>query len=240
MHQRGLLLNRSGQDLHVWSPAPYWDDCDLPTVVGPPARINEWLEEVGLAREGIRVIAGGTGFSFDQVLQSIDADGPSLATGVETALVNTVTFLGSGTGAISGGAWAAGRAIRIHFVAALSSAASSPGNFNLNVRQNGASGTSAGAQTAYALATSLSGSRIALDANLVCRGDTSGGNLETCVEYSPGTTRSSGPNSREIAGTNIGGFDTTANQFFTVSGLFSAWVSGDSVTAKILTLEVMN
>src|SRR5262245_41453055 len=110
MRSSGILLNSSGQNLYVWSPAPYWPepDCNLPTVVGPFKRVNEWLEESGFAR-GVKLIAGGTSFSFEQVVQAIDADGPSLAAGSETALATTVTFLGSGTGTGAGGFWTSGK-----------------------------------------------------------------------------------------------------------------------------------
>ena len=338
-HQpQGLLLNRSGESLHVWSPQPYWPepDCSLPTVVGPFARVNEWLEEVGLLRGGIKIIAGGTSFSFTQVIQAIDADGGSLATGSETALATTITFLGSGSGTGAGGFWSPGKTLGIHFRGALSSAASTPGNFNLNLRQTSTSGTSAGAQTAYAMATSLSASPIGLDAWITCRSDGSGGNVETCVDYLPGVTPAGGSlvelqaslspasvganttaeqtiafsgvlstdiivgvskptaqaglglvgwrvpsagnvaftyvndtaspitptasetytievvrggssgvavglgNQHQLARANIGSFDTTANQLFVVSGLFSSWVSGDSVLGKLFFVEVLN
>lgn len=240
--EQGLLLNRTGQDLHVWGPPSYWDgpESRLPTVVGPFARVNEWLEEVGVLRDGVRLVGGGTSFSFTQLVQATDADGSALAAGSETALATTITFLGSGTGTGAGGFWYPGKTLGIHFRGALSSAGSTPGNFNLNLRQTSTSGTSAGAQGAYALATSLSSSPVALDAFITCRNDGSAGNIETCVEYSPGATPSSGTNVRQLARANIGSFDTTANQLFVISGLFSAWVSGDSATAKLFFVEVLN
>jgi len=242
MRPSGILINRSGQNLHVWSPPSYWPapERNLPTVVGPFARVNEWLEEIGILRDGIKLIGGGTSFSFEQVVQAIDADGPNLAAGSETALATTITFLGSGTGTGAGGFWTSGKTLGIHFRGAISSASSSPGNFNLNLRQTSTAGTSAGAQSAYTLANSLSSSPVSLDAYLTCRVDGSGGNLEACVTYMPGATPSSGTNVAQLARANIGSFDTTANQLFVVSGLFSAWASGDSAIAKLFIVEVLN
>jgi len=241
---KGILSNRTDADLGVWAPAPYWPepDCNLPTVCGPWARINEWLEEIGFLRDGVRLIGGGTSFTFQQTVQAQDADGTSLTNSTtETALATTVSFLGSGSGTVGvGGFWAEEKTLGIHFRGALSSAASTPGNFNLNLRQDSTSGTSAGGQTAYALATSLATSPIALDAYLTCRAVGTAGNVEAMVEYTPGATPSGTTNVRQLARANIGSFDTTGNRSFLVDGLFSTASASNIALAKLFIVEVLN
>lgn len=236
---QGLLLNRSGSDLYLWSP----DDpqCPLPTVCGPRMRVHEWLEEIGEIPRGFRIVSGGTGFNFAQAIQAIDADGASLASSTtETALATTVSFLGSGSGTITGGFWSPQRTVRIKCVVAVSSLGSSPGNFNLNLRQDSTSGTSGGAQAAYALATALSASRVSLDAYLTCRVDGSSGNVESCVTYMPSATPASNPNVAQVVGANIGSFDTTGNRSLIVTGLFGTSNAANIALAKILVVEVLN
>lgn len=236
---KGVLLNRSSSEAFVWTPEP---GMDLPTVCGPFGRVNEWLEEVGVLRDGIKLIAGGTGFSFQQTIQAQDADGASLTnSAAETALATTVSFLGSGSGTVGvGGFWAEEKTIGIHFRGVVSSAASSQGNFNLNLRQDSTSGTSAGGQTAYALAASLSSSPVALDAYLTCRAVGTAGNVEAMVEYTPGATPSSNTNVRQLARANIGSFDTTGNRSFLVDGFFSAALAANIALAKLFVVEVLN
>jgi hypothetical protein len=237
---KGLIRNSTADSFYVWEPGEAWPD--LPTVCGPFRRVNEWLEEVGVLREGVKLIAGGTSFNFQQTIQAQDADGASLTnSATETALATTVSFLGSGTGTVGvGGFFSEQKTLGIHFRGAVSSASSTPGNFNLNLRQDSTSGTTGGAQTAYALATSLATSPVALDAYLTCRAVGTAGNVESMVEYTPAATPASNTNVRQLARANIGSFDTTGNRSFLVDGLFSSALAANVALAKIFIVEVLN
>ena len=237
----GILLNRGPAEHMIWTPPADWPH--LPTVVGSWARLNDWLEEVGFfprdLRGRIKVIAGATGFSFAQTVQSIDGDGAAYANSTsETALATTVSFLGSGSGTVSGGFFAAGKSIALHFRGIMSTTGTP--NWTTNVRQDSTSGTSAGAQTLYATASGISSLPFGVDAMLVCRADGTAGNVESCVEYTPGTTPGSNTNVRQLARANIGSFDTTGNRSFLVTGLWGTANASNTATAKIFAVEVLN
>lgn len=232
-----ILRNSSPNDLVVWTPPP---DVPLPTVVGVSSqRVCEWLEEVDYIRAGHKVISGGTGFTFQQTVQSQDADGAAYANSVaETALATTVTFLGSGTGTVSGGFFAPQKTIGLHFRGIMSTTVTP--NWTTNVRQDSTSGTSCGAQTLYATASGISNLSFAVDAFLVCRADGSAGNVESMVEYTPGATPGSATNIRALARANVGSFDTTGNRSFLVTGLWGTPSASNTATCKIFIVEVLN
>jgi hypothetical protein len=231
-----ILRNSSPNELVVWTPP---QDVPLPTVVGVSSqRVCEWLEEVGHIRAGHKVISGGTGFTFQQTVQSQDADGAAYNTSVtETALATTVTFLGSGTGTVSGGFFAPQKTLGIHFRGIMSTTATP--NWTTNVRQDSTAGTTCGAQVLYATASGISSLPFAVDAYLVCRADGSAGNVESMVEYTPGTTGSV-TNTRTLARANVGSFDTTGNRSFLVTGLWGTSSASNTATCKIFIVEVLN
>jgi hypothetical protein len=236
-----VFANRGPAEYMVWTPPPDWSH--LPAVVGSWARVNEWLEEVGAFPRDlagrIRAVAGSTGFTFAQTIQSIDGDGAAYASSVtETALATTISFLGSGSGTVSGGFFSAGKTLALHFRGILSTTGTP--NWTTNVRQDSTSGTSAGAQTLYATASGIASLPFAVDALLVCRADGTAGNVESCVEYSPGTTPGSNTNSRQLARANIGSFDTTGNRSFLVTGLWGTSSSSNTATAKLVVVEALN
>src|SRR5215472_12109653 len=161
----GILKNSSASELIVWVPPP---DVPLPSVCGTSvARVCEWLEEMGFVRKGYKLISGGTSFNFQQTVQSQDADGAAYAnSNAETALATSVTFLGSGSGTVSGGFFVATKTIGLHFRGIMSTTGTP--NWTTNVRQDSTAGTSAGAQTLYATASGISNLPFAVDAYLVC------------------------------------------------------------------------
>lgn len=233
----GILLNRSSVDVCIWTPPVGWEH--LPAVCGPWARINDWLEEVGYKPAGIKLVSGGTGFTFQQTVQSIDTDGAAYANSTsETALATTVTFLGSGSGTVSGGFFSAGKSIGLHFRGIMSTTGTP--NWTTNVRQDSTAGTSAGAQTLYATATGISNLPFGVDCFLICRADGTAGNVETAVEYTPGTTPGTNTNVRQLNRANIGSFDTTGNRSFLVTGLWGTASSSNTATGKIFIVEVLN
>jgi hypothetical protein len=264
-----ILKNSSPDPIHVFDARSFGGEI----VAGRWQRVHEYLEEIEVARRGVKAIMPGTGrsflsdaeavlkrtkarygdlpilntnFSFVQTVQSIDADGASLTNSVtETALATSVSFLGSGSGTGTGGFFQPQKTLRMWMTGVLSSAASAPGNFNLNIRQDSTSGTSAGAQTAYALAVSLATSPIECEAFLVCRADGTAGNVEALTRYFVGltpsaTTLPNGQTTSALARANIGSFDTTGNRSFLVTGLFSAASTSNIAIAKIFIVEVLN
>jgi hypothetical protein len=238
---KGILRNSSGNDLYLWSPAPYWPepDCDIPTVCGPHQRVYEWLEEIGFLRAGVKPISGGSSFTFQQTVQSMGADGAAYAnSAAETALATTVTFLGSGTGTVSGGFWVPEKTIGIHFRGIMSTTGTP--NWTTNVRQDSTGGTTCGAQTLYATATGIANLPFAVDAYLVCRTDGTAGVVETAIEYTPGTTPGTNTNVRQLARANVTSFDTTANRLFMVTGLWGTANAANTATAKVWVVEVLN
>lgn len=233
----GVLLNRSDPELSIWTPPPDWRH--LPTVCGPWARVHDWLEEVGYRPRDVQLVGGATGFSFEQAVQSVDSDGAAYAnSNTEAALATTVSFIGSGSGAVSGGFFTPGKTIAIRFRGIMSTTGTP--NWTTNVRQDSTSGTSAGAQTLYATASGISNLPFGVDALLVCRADTATGNVESCVEYTPGATPGTGTNTRQLARANIGSFDTTANRLFMVTGLWGTANASNTATAKVFVVEVLN
>lgn len=232
-----ILRNSTPHPIAIWTPPA---GVPLPGVAGATwARVNEWLEEVGYVRQGVRLIGGGTNFSFAQTVQSIDGDGAAYASSTtETALATTLSFLGSGSGTVSGGFFSAGKTLALHFRGIMSTTGTP--NWTTNVRQDSTSGTTAGAQTLYATASGIASLPFAVDALLVCRADGSAGNVETCVEYSPGTTPGASTNSRQLARANIGSFDCTGNRSFLVTGLWGTNSASNTATGKIFVVEVLN
>jgi hypothetical protein len=232
-----ILRNSSSSELVIWTPSP---DQPLPTVVGVSwRRVCEWLEEVDVIRAGYKVIAGGSGFTFQQTVQSQDADGAAYANSAsETALATTVTFLGSGTGTVSGGFFSPQKTIGLHFRGIMSTTVTP--NWTTNVRQDSTSGTTCGAQTLYATASGISNLPFAVDAFLVCRADGTAGNVESMIEYTPGTTPGSNTNVRQLARANVGSFDTTGNRSFLVTGLWGTANAANTATCKIFVVEVLN
>ncbi len=234
----GVLVNRAADpDLAIWTPPLDW--MHLPAVCGPWLRVHEWLEEVGYRPRGVRLVSGGTGFSFAQCVQSIDGDGAAYASSTtETALATTVSFLGSGTGTVSGGFFTAGKTIALHFRGIMSTTGTP--NWTTNVRQDSTSGTTCGAQTLYATASGIASLPFAVDAWLVCRADGTAGNVESCVEYGRGGTPGSATNDRQFARANVGSFDTTGNRLFMVTGLWGTSSSSNTATGKVFVVEVLN
>jgi hypothetical protein len=234
---KGLLRNHTSDDLYVWEPPS--DGPPLSPVCGPWARVNEWLEEQGFLRYGAKLVAGGTNFSFVQAIQSDNADGAAYASSItETALASTVSLLGSGTGTITGGFWKPGLSVHLLFRGIMSTTGTP--NWTTNVRQDSTSGTTAGAQTLYATASGIASLPFGVDAWLTCRAIGSAGNVESCVEYLPGTTPGSNTNSHQLARANIGSFDTTGNRSFMVTGLWGTSSSSNTATAKLWIVEVLN
>jgi hypothetical protein len=232
----GILMNNGPSEYMIWRPPA---DCPLPAVVGTWRRVNDWLEEVGFLPRGIHLISGATGFTFQQTVQSQDADGASYNTSVtETALATSVSFLGSGTGTVSGGIFGAGKAFAFHFRGVLSTTATP--NWTTNVRVDSTSGSTLGAQTLYATASGINALPFAVDAYVVCRADSTAGVLETFVEYSPGATPGANTNSRQLARANITSFDTTANHPFLITGLWGTSSGSNIGLAKIFIAEVLN
>ena len=236
---QGVLVNRANDpELSIWTPPDDWKGA-LPTVVGPWKRIHEWLEEVGYRPKGVLLVSGATGFSFQQTVQSIDADGGSYTnSATETALATTVNFLGSGAGTVSGGAFRAGLTIGLHFRGILSTTLTP--NWTTNVRLDSTSGTTLGAQALYATASGIASLPFAVDAYIVCRADSTAGILESCVEYTPGATPGANTNTRQLARANVTSFDTTANHNFLVTGLWGTANAANTAIAKIFVVEVLN
>jgi hypothetical protein len=197
------------------------------------------LEEVDYIRAGHKVISGGTAFTFQQTVQSQDADGAAYANAIaETALATTVTFLGSGTGTVSGGFFAPQKTLGLHFRGIMSTTATP--TWLTNVRQDSTAGTTCGAQTVYTTATGISNLPWAVDAFLVCRADGATGNVESMIEYTPGTTPGSNTNVRTLARANVASFDTTGNRSFLVTGTWGTANAANTATCKIFIVEVLN
>ena len=233
---QGILKNSTPNLLHVWTPPP---DVLLPAVVGRSwSRVNEWLEEVGYIREGVKLISGGTGFSFTQVVQSQDADGAAYASSItETALATTVTFLGSAAGTVSGGFFSANKALQLHFRGIMSTTGTP--NWTTNVRIDSTTGSSLGAQTLYATGSGISNLPFGVDATVVCRADSTAGILECFTEYLNGGTGGTA-SQHQLNRANITSVDTTANHSFLVTGLWGTSSASNTATAKIFIVEVLN
>jgi hypothetical protein len=233
----GILKNSSPNELAIWTPPP---DVPLPPVCGVSwRRVCEWLEEVDYIRKDYKLVGGGTSFNFQQTVQVTDADGAAYAnSATETALATTVTFLGSGAGTVTGGFFSPQKTLGLHFRGIMSTTGTP--NWTTNLRQDSISGTTAGAQTLYATASGISNLPFGVDAYLVCRADGSAGNVESAVEYTPGTTPGSNTNVRQLARANIGSFDTTGNRLFMVTGLWGTANASNTATGKIWIVEVLN
>jgi hypothetical protein len=178
------------------------------------------------------------------------ADGTSFTNSTtENTIAMTPLLAGSGAaiesttyGAdASGGFWYPGRALRIFWTGAVSSAASSPGNLTINGRLNTHTGNALGASAANALAVSMATviwSGILL---ITCRTIGAAGTLESSVVWDCvlSATQATDPTSTANTGHNVA-IDTTANNSINITALFSAASASNIILTRQFIAEVLS
>jgi hypothetical protein len=179
-------------------------------------------------------IADGTSFT-NSVTENTIAMSPLLA-GAGAAIEST-TY---GPDA-SGGFWYPGRALRIFWTGAVSSAASTPGNLTMNARLNTHTGNALGASAANALATSMATvvwSGIIL---VTCRTIGAAGTLESMIMWDAvlNATQTTAPTRAIATGHNVA-IDTTANNTLVVTALFSFASASNIILTRQFICEVLS